>query len=271
MLEGEKLLVCTASQGTSLCEQVICCVLLEDNIKLLICLHPATVRYGIDPTEQICCRFVSWCWGEVLRWAQPSLTVLGCVLAPDYFWFWNAWSHQGFVGKTDKTRSRGPKKLSLYANIAGGKVIRTTELTHIADLCSATMQRVCGVIGALDINLGKKSGSFPSRSLIFQWLFSLLSVEVAFIEQLYSHQTSGTLFYKQDLAEIGLQESWHRVPAVRAVLHASALLWPQSKGLDVGNQPAVPGHAQFQGRKTRNTDWFFFFSLAMILISKSFN
>lgn len=65
------------------------------------------------------------------------------------------------------------------------------------------MQRVCGVIGALDINLGKKEFCFPGRSLNFPMVFCLLSVEVAFIEQLYSHWTSGTLFYKRDMWRLG--------------------------------------------------------------------
>lgn len=43
------------------------------------------------------------------------------------------------------------------------------------------MQQVCGVIGALDINLGKKESFLPCRSLIFQWLFYLPSAEVVFI------------------------------------------------------------------------------------------
>lgn len=39
MLEGEKLLVCAASQGTSLPEQETCCVFLEGHVKLLTCIQ----------------------------------------------------------------------------------------------------------------------------------------------------------------------------------------------------------------------------------------
>lgn len=53
-----------------------------------------------------------------------------------------------------------PKKLLLYANIAGGKVIRKTELTQVADLHSAAMQWACGVIRAPDVNLGKRILAF---------------------------------------------------------------------------------------------------------------
>lgn len=45
--------------------------------------------------------------------------------------------------------------------------------------------------------------NFPSRRLSFQWLFYLPSAEVAFIEQLCSHQMSGTLIYKEDPQRLG--------------------------------------------------------------------
>lgn len=150
------------------------------------------------------------------------------------------------------------------------------ELSLLTQPISA-VQRVCGVIGAQGSNLGKKQSCFPNRSLIFlwslifQWQSYLPPVEVAFIEQFYSHQASGTLFYRQDLQGLTCRspdfECW--LPGLCCMPQLCSD--PVAKGLMSATSLQCQD-TPFQGRKTQNTDFkIFFLLLAMILISDSFN
>lgn len=95
----------------------------------------------------------------------------------------------------------------------------------------------------------------------------MLSVEAAFIEQLYSHQASGTLFYTQDLRGWGRRRADAESP--QPGLCRPAWTWKQRAGC---RQSACSARARSVSGKKNTKYWFFYsffklvFSLAMILI-----